>query len=124
MEAACAYYEATGKDGFLKVMEKNADCIYEQFMNHCPKGYSGHPEVELALMRLYRASGNSKYKELAQHFVDVRGEAPNYFMEEKAKRGWNVWGPTGNDAEDTDYTQSTLPVRQQKDAVEMCIRDR
>ena len=37
MEAACAYYEATGKDGFLKVMEKNADCIYEQFMNHCAK---------------------------------------------------------------------------------------
>ena len=122
MEAACAYYEATGKDGFLKVMEKNADCIYEQFMNHCPKGYSGHPEVELALMRLYRASGNSKYKELAQHFVDVRGEAPNYFMEEKAKRGWNVWGPTGNDAEDTDYTQSTLPVRQQKDAVGHAVR--
>lgn len=122
MEAACAYYEATGKDQFLKIMEKNADCLYEQFMKHCPHGYSGHPEIELALLRLYRASGEKKYLELAGHFVDVRGESPNYFIEEKARRNWNVWGPTGNDAKDTDYTQSTLPVREQKDAVGHAVR--
>lgn len=34
-------------------------------------------------MRLWRATGNEKYKELAKHFVDVRGQAPNYFVEEK-----------------------------------------
>ncbi len=122
MEAACAHYEATGKDSFLKIMEKNADCIYEQFMHRDTKGYSGHPEVELALLRLYRATGNEKYRELCDHFLDVRGESPNYFIEEKANRGWTLWGPTGNDAQDTDYTQSALPVRQQKDAVGHAVR--
>ena len=122
MEAACAYYEATGKDRFLKIMEKNAGCIYRHFMEECPQGYSGHPEVELALLRLYRASGNEKYKELCAHFLEVRGQSPNYFIQEKARRGWNVWGPTGNDANDTDYTQSTLPVREQKDAVGHAVR--
>ena len=51
MEAACAYYEATGKDKFLKIMEKNADCIYDYFMEHCRDGFSGHPEIEMALLR-------------------------------------------------------------------------
>ena len=122
MEAACAYYEATGKDRLLKIMEKNAGCIYRHFMEECPQGYSGHPEVELALLRLYRDSGNEKYKELCAHFLEVRGQSPNYFIQEKARRGWNVWGPTGNDANDTDYTQSTLPVREQKDAVGHAVR--
>ena len=83
-------------------------------MEECPRGFSGHPEIELALMRLYRATGNEKYKELCAHFIDVRGQEPNYFIEEQKTRGWNVWG---NDSLDTDYTQSTKPVREQKDAV-------
>ena len=37
MEAACAYYEATGKDRLLKIMEKNAGCIYRHFMEECPR---------------------------------------------------------------------------------------
>ncbi len=119
MEAACAYYEATGKDRFLKIMEKNGDCIYRHFMEECPRGFSGHPEIELALMRLYRATGNEKYKELCAHFIDVRGQEPNYFIEEQKTRGWNVWG---NDSLDTDYTQSTKPVREQKDAVGHAVR--
>lgn len=119
MEAACAYYEATGKDRFLKIMEKNGDCIYRHFMEACPRGFSGHPEIELALMRLYRATGNEKYKELCAHFIDVRGQEPNYFIEEQKTRGWNVWG---NDSLDTDYTQSTKPVREQKDAVGHAVR--
>ena len=119
MEAACAYYEATGKDRFLKLMEKNGNCIYRRFMEACPRGFSGHPEIELALMRLYRATGNEKYKELCAHFIDVRGQEPNYFIEEQKTRGWNVWG---NDSLDTDYTQSTKPVREQKDAVGHAVR--
>ena len=122
MEAACAHYEATGEDSLLRIMEKNAGCLCRQFLEVNPRGYSGHPEVELALLRLYRASGNQKYRDLAAHFLDVRGQSPNYFIEEKARRGWNVWGPTGNDANDTDYTQSSLPVREQRDAVGHAVR--
>ena len=59
-------------------------------------------------MRLWRATGNEKYKELAKHFVDVRGQSPNYFVEEEKNRGWNVWD--GTEELNTDYTQST-PTR-------------
>ena len=120
MEAAVAYYEVTGKRELLDIMSKSADCIYEQFMKKNTRAYPGHPEVELALMRLWRATGNEKYKELAKHFVDVRGQAPNYFVEEKKNRGWNVWD--GTEELNTDYTQSTLPVREQKDAVGHAVR--
>ena len=121
MEAAVAYYEVTGKRNLLDIMAKNADCIYEEFMHHNTIAYPGHPEVELALMRLWRATGNDKYMELAKHFVDVRGQKPNYFFEiEEPNRGWNVWNGTAEI--NTDYTQSTLPVREQKDAVGHSVR--
>ncbi len=121
MEAACAHYEATGKDRFLRIMERNADCIYQHFMEECPRGYSGHPEIELALMRLYRASGNEKYKELALHFVDVRGQEPHYFEEEKKRRDWILWQRPEEPVE-KEYTQSAKPVREQKDAVGHAVR--
>ena len=122
MEAAVAYFEATGKDRFLKIMEKNADCIYRHFTEVCPRGFSGHPEVELALLKLYRATGNETYKELCAHFIDVRGQSPNYFVEERKTRGWHVWDQGDPNGIDTDYTQSTKPVREQQDAVGHAVR--
>ena len=122
MEAAVAYFEATGKDRFLKIMEKNADCIYRHFTEVCPRGFSGHPEVELALLKLYRATGNETYKELCAHFIDVRGQSPNYFIEERKTRGWHVWDQGDPNGIDTDYTQSTKPVREQQDAVGHAVR--
>ena len=122
MEAAVAYFEATGRDRFLKIMEKNADCIYRHFTEVCPRGFSGHPEVELALLKLYRATGNETYKELCAHFIDVRGQSPNYFIEERKARGWHVWDQGDPNGIDTDYTQSTKPVREQQDAVGHAVR--
>ena len=122
MEAAVAYFEATGRDRFLKIMERNADCIYRHFTEECPRGFSGHPEVELALLKLYRATGNETYKELCAHFIDVRGQSPNYFIEERKTRGWHVWDQGDPNGIDTDYTQSTKPVREQQDAVGHAVR--
>ena len=122
MEAAVAYFEATGRDRFLKIMERNADCIYRHFTEVCPRGFSGHPEVELALLKLYRATGNETYKELCAHFIDVRGQSPNYFIEERKTRGWHVWDQGDPNGIDTDYTQSTKPVREQQDAVGHAVR--
>ena len=64
MEASVSLYEATGNRKLLDVMQKNADLLYRHFITDGAEGYPGHPEVELALMRLWRASGNEKYKEL------------------------------------------------------------
>ena len=75
MEAACAYYEATGKDRFLKAMCRYADLIERIFKieNSAPFVTGGHPEVELALVRLYRTTGENRYLELARYFLEQRG---------------------------------------------------
>lgn len=119
MEAAVALYEATGNRKLLSVMEKNADMLYNHFVVQGHEGYPGHPEVELALMRLWRASGNDKYRELAEHFVNVRGVDPMFYAKEAAKRDWKVWG---NDPNNGMYQQSHLPVREQPDAVGHSVR--
>ncbi|MCD7785435.1 MAG: glycoside hydrolase family 127 protein [Oscillospiraceae bacterium] len=119
MEAACAYYEATGKDKLLKVMEKNAKHIYDVFITGGHKGYPGHPEVELALMKMYRLTGNHKCLELAKHFIDVRGVDPHYFEKERKSRDWVVWG---GDGRDHDYMQCGKPVREQSDAIGHSVR--
>lgn len=119
MEAACAYYEATGKNKLLSVMERNAEHIYNRFITEKHQGYPGHPEVELALMKMYRCTGNKKCLELAEFFVNTRGCDTEFYKKEKANRDWTVWG---NNAEDNNYQQSGAPVRQQRDATGHAVR--
>lgn len=75
MEAAVAYFEATGRDRFLNCM-----CRYADFIDDCfrVKGAApfltpGHEEIELALLRLCRATGNRKYLDLSGWFLKMRG---------------------------------------------------
>ncbi|WP_099469001.1 glycoside hydrolase family 127 protein [Konateibacter massiliensis] len=119
MEAAVAYADNTGKTKLLDIMCKMADHIYKHFVEEKAKGYPGHPEVELALMRMYEYTGNEKYKELAKHFIDVRGVDSQYFAKESQARGWTVWGSKG---ENPEYTQSHAPVREQTKAVGHAVR--
>lgn len=119
MEAAAAYFEATGKDRLLKVMLKNVEHIYRYFIEEGHEGYPGHPEIELALLKMYRATGEEKCLELARHFIDVRGVDSDFFIKEAEKRGWTVWG---NDPQDKAYTQSDRPVRELKDATGHSVR--
>ena len=119
MEAAAAYYTATGKDTLLKVMLRNAEHIYDRFVTMGQAGYPGHPEVELALLRLYSVTGNRHCLELAKHFIDVRGVDSGYFSDEIAARDWTVWGVKHVD---NDYQQSGAPVREQSDATGHSVR--
>ncbi len=119
IEAACAYYEATGKDKFLNVMIRNAEHIYKVFIEDGHEGYPGHPEIELALMKLYRTTNDSRFLELAKHFTDVRGVDTEYYQKEKEQRDWTVWG---NNADDHCYQQSHCPVRDMDKAVGHAVR--
>lgn len=119
IEAGVAYYEATGKTSLLDVVKKNADHIYRYFITDKNPGCPGHPEVELALMKLYRATEDDRYFELAKHFVDVRGVDPEFFEKEAANRSWSVWGSDGRDAS---YNQASKPVREQSDATGHSVR--
>lgn len=75
-EAACAYYEVTGKDRFLKIMEKYADCIERIFMIEKTAAFTtpGHEEIEIALLKMYRTTKKSKYLDMAKFFIEERGK--------------------------------------------------
>ncbi len=119
MEAAVALYEATGNQKLLSVMAKNADLLYRHFVTEGNEGYPGHPEVELALIRLWRATGIDRYRELAEHFVNTRGVDPDFYVKERERRDWQVWG---NNPHNREYQQSHRPVREQRDAVGHAVR--
>ena len=75
MEAAVAYYNATGRRAFLDAMCRYADLIAEIFMEKDAAAFvtPGHEEIELALIKLYHATGVEKYRDLAKFFIDKRG---------------------------------------------------
>jgi len=121
MEAAAAYAEASGKTEFLDVMRKFADLICDTFgpNENQMHGYPGHQEIELALVKMYRVTGEKKYLETAKYFIDARGVGENYFELEARDPGYPAaWGapkdPTAN--------QSHAPVREQKTAEGHAVR--
>lgn len=112
MEAAVAYYQGTGKRKLLDCLCRYADHIAGTFgpnKNQKP-GYCGHPEIELALMKLYRATGNERYRDLASFFVTQRGTQPLYFNVEADARGEDraKWG------QHPEYFQAHMPLVDQK----------
>lgn len=121
MEGAVAYYQATGKRKFLDVMCRYADYIAQVFGpgKGQQRGYCGHPEIELALVKLFRATGNRSYLTLAKFFVDERGRHPHYFDEEAKARGETPakWTPG-----QYSYFQAHLPLRQQTEVVGHAVR--
>jgi DUF1680 family protein len=82
IEAAVAYFQATGKRRMLDVVVRYADHIDARFGPGKQAGTSGHPEVELALVKLYRATGEKRYLDLALFFLDQRGQKPSVFQRE------------------------------------------
>lgn len=85
MEAAVAYYDATGKDRLLKVMERMAGHIINRFGPDKITGIPGHQEVEIGLMRMYHVTDNEEYKKMARYFLEERGKNPD-FSRRKHKR--------------------------------------
>lgn len=111
IEAAVAHYRATGSRRLLNIMRRYADCIGQVFGrgDSQKRGYCGHEEIELALIKLARATGDDRYVALARYFVDERGTQPHYFDREAIERGEN---PADFWAGGYDYNQAALPVRQ------------
>ena len=72
-EAAVAHFQATGKRTLLNVALKSADLVCRVFGPLGRHDVPGHEEIELALVKLYRATGNRKYLDEAKFFLDERG---------------------------------------------------
>jgi uncharacterized protein len=103
-EAAVAHFLATGKRSFLDVAAKNADLIDKTFGPGKLQLPPGHQIIEMGLARLYRATGNEKYLQLAKYFLDIRGWEVN---------GRKLYGP---------YSQDHKPVTEQDEAVGHAVR--
>lgn len=119
-EAAVAYYQATGNDKLLKVTERFANCIINRFGQEegkC-KGYPGHEIAEMALVRLYEATGNETYINLSSFFINERGTKPYYFDREHPETVKK--GQEGKIR--YEYHQAHLPVREQGEAVGHAVR--
>lgn len=103
IEAAVAYYHATAKDKLLNCMCRYVDYIEKVFVQDRSAAFQspGHEEIELALFKLYRLTGEEKYKNLAMHFLNIRGTI---------------------DSERGLYSQTHLPIREQKTAEGHCVR--
>ncbi|MFH1730990.1 MAG: beta-L-arabinofuranosidase domain-containing protein, partial [Planctomycetota bacterium] len=121
MEAAVAHFNATGRRALLDVMCRYADYIGSVFGRSKGKrrGYPGHEEIELALVKLYRATGEKRYLRLSKYFVDERGRKPHYYDKEAKARGDD---PASYWARTYDYCQADKPVREQAEAVGHAVR--
>lgn len=123
IEAGVAYYYATGKTNLLDIVSRNADLICEVFGpgENQLHGYPGHSEIELALIRLYHATGKQRYLALAKYFVDIHGGSPNYFLAEQQRPQYKRIFPEFEGYEPL-YSQSHMPVRQQRTAEGHAVR--
>lgn len=110
MEAAVAYFEATGKRRLLDIACRCADCIYKIFAEEQSAAFltPGHEEIELALLRLYRVTGNQKHLDLCRFFLDTRGNNTE-------DKGLTVWSKKI-------YHQDNAPVRKLRSAEGHCVR--
>lgn len=108
IEAAVALDRCGVNADLLPAMKKYADYIYERFYVRRDAGFTtcGHPEIELALVRLYEHTGEERYLTLAKFFLDERGtrEEEVYAVMDRA------------------YDQSHKPVREQTEAVGHSVR--
>ena len=113
-EAAVAHFEATGKRSLLDVAIRNADLVCRTFGPNGRHAVSGHEEIELALVKLYRATGNATYLKTADWLVAERGK-PHPDMPPYPDKAFEMYN-------DRPYKQDQAPVVDQDRAVGHAVR--
>lgn len=75
VDAACAHYQATGSDKFLRIAQRYADCVVREVGPNPGQAcvVPGHQIAEMALARLYVLTGDRRYLDEAKFFLDYRG---------------------------------------------------
>lgn len=114
-EAAVAYYQATGKKNLLDIAEASAKHINKVFFEGDPNYNDGkpvmqapgHEEIELALCKLYKVTGERLYLDMAKKFLDIRGI---------------TFVPDGEGVNSPEYAQQHLPVADQREVAGHSVR--
>ena len=122
IEAAVAYYQATGKRPLLDAVLRLVDHINSVIGPEEGKlhGYPGHPVIEMALMRLYEVTGDPMHLRLAEYFVRQRGQRPLYFEQEDEKNNNPFfWKDSPFRYQ---YYQAGMPLSEQADAEGHAVR--
>lgn len=109
IEAAVAYFDATGKRKLLDVAIRFADHFDALFGPGKRDWVTGHQELELALVKLYNNTQQKKYLQLADWLLSERGHK-------------KAVGYTWTDWKDTAYAQDSKPVREQKEITGHAVR--
>ena len=109
IEAGVAYFNATGKRKLLDVSIRWADHFDSIFGPSKRHWVTGHQELELALVKLFKVTGNKKYLQLADWLLGERGHR-------------NAKGYTWTDWKDTAYAQDAVPVKDQKEITGHAVR--
>src|SRR6188472_2225130 len=107
-QAAVAHYRATGETSLLDVARRFADNILETFGEGKRAGTCGHPEIEMAMVELSRATGDPKYGRQAQRFIDLRGADPS--------------AAYGGSPHDHRYLQDHVPFRELDEVTGHAVR--
>ncbi len=123
IEAAVAYFEVTQNDKALKIAIRMADCMIGVFGYEEGQlaGSDGHPEIELALARLYELTNEKKYLNLAKFFIDVRG-TDDFFNEQIQADGVERDVIDGMNNFPESYFQAHLPIMDQQTAEGHAVR--
>jgi hypothetical protein len=87
IEAAVSHYQATGQRHLLAIAERAADLLVRTFAGAGPECTPGHEEIEIALIRLYHATGKEEYLSLAEQFIEQRGRVWPFAL----LIGWQNW---------------------------------
>lgn len=98
IEAALAHREYYKNDLLLEPVVKYVALIRKTFgpEENQLHGYPGHPEIELALLRLYSVTGAQDAYDLARYFLEERGNlkgqnGKHYYDWEEEQRGDSAW---------------------------------
>ena len=108
IEAGIAYHEATGKRVLLDAAIKSANLVCSEFGPGKRYDIPGHQEIEIALPKLYRLTGDPKYLDMARFFIEQRGDHTH-------REPLHILS-------DPEYYQDHKPVFEQEEAVGHAVR--
>jgi DUF1680 family protein len=133
LQAAVAHYTVLGKKSLMNIACRLADHLVSVFGPGKLEAVDGHAGIEMALVSLYRVTGAKRYLELAQFFINQRGNPNSHLRWELAHLG-EIAGKLGKpglnnpkhygtyERYDGRYAQDHQPVREQSEVVGHAVR--